>query len=152
MELKATLLKIFIENILPTLGTALGAIITAALAYLTVWLRTKSKAEGQTFAARAGFDILSRATETMKNVVAHVEAELKPKIVKAAADGVITPHEARVLKEEAQILFLHTLGEGGLVELKKYFGNRSDIFISGLLERAVTGLKATPTPNISSPE
>jgi len=85
--------------------------------------------------------------------VAHVEADLRPKIAKALADGKLTPEEATELKLAAIAIFKQQAGSQ-LQDIQKLLGlNDSAIgtFISGLIERAVASIKkpgpaSAPTP------
>jgi hypothetical protein len=145
MELKSQLLSIFVTNVLPPLMTALVGAAVAALGYLTVLLKRKAEAEKVGAVQKAGLGAIALATEVMKNVVAHVEVELRPSFQKATDDGVLTPEEAKALKAEAITIFKRELGDQGLAGLKAALGGSTEGFISGLLERVLAGFKNDAT-------
>lgn len=141
MDFKSALLSVFVEQLLPVLGTALAGVIVAAFGYLTWWLRQKSQAEGASALQSKGLTIVARATELMKNVVAHSEAEIRPLIQKATADGELTTAEAAEIKAKTLEIFKREFGAEGLGALKDVLGGSLDVFLSGLLERVLVGLK-----------
>lgn len=141
MDFKGTLLSIFVEQLIPVIVTAVGLTLTAAFGYLTVLIKKKADAEGQSATASKGLAILARATELMKNVVAHSEAELRPIIQKAAADGTLIPSEGAEIKAKALEIFKREMGTEGMAALKEVLGGSIDIFLSGLLERVLVSLK-----------
>lgn len=124
---------------------ALGA-VTMLMSLVGVLLSKKAK-DSRIFGAINSLWVLAQT------VVAHVEADLRPKIAKALADGKLTPEEATELKLAAIAIFKQQAGTQ-LQEIQKLLGlNDSAIgtFISGLIERAVASIKkpgpvAAPTP------
>jgi hypothetical protein len=144
-SIKSEVFSLFITNVLPPLATALVGAAAAALGYLTVLLKRKAEAEKAGIVQRAGLGAIAMATEVMKNVVAHVEVELRPSFQKATDDGVLTPEEAKALKAEAIAIFKRELGDQGLNALKTALGGSTEGFISGLLERVLAGFKNDAT-------
>lgn len=141
MDFKSALLSVFVEQLLPVIVTAVGLAITAAFGYLTVWIKKKSEAEGASALQTKGLTIIARATEMMKNVVAHSEAELRPIVQKAADDGQLTSAEAAEIKAKTLEIFKREFGTEGLLALKEVLGGSLDVFLSGLLERVLVGFK-----------
>jgi hypothetical protein len=142
----------------PTLaGTLLSWIAVAALSLVTILMGLAGVAM-----ARRGKDSKIWATVNSlwviaQTVVAHVERELRPKIQKALEDGKLSAEEGAFLKAEALRLFKEAAGSN-LLGLQKLLGlteGAVGTFISGLIERAVSAMKATsPTPGapaIASP-
>lgn len=113
--------------------------VLAALGKLTQKLHAEGKASkaalvGATFA------------ELASSAVAHLDAEMRPRLQAALADGKITAEEGAELKAEA----MRILKEHAPADLKKaaegMFGAAGlDIWLSGLVERAVlSGPNAPP--------
>lgn len=124
----------------PALITIAGTVVTALAALLARFVA--SMAKGTIFE-----HTVDVATEAARSAVAHVDAELKPKLVAAMApdsDGgaTITPAEAAQLKAAATELFFKTIAPESLAKLKTFFGGDLGTFVSGLLERALTSQKA----------
>lgn len=140
-DFKSELLKMFVQYILPSLATALGLAITAAGGVLVVWIKRKADAEGQHAIAKAGLDVLARATELMRSVVAHVNVELAEPLRAASADGVITVEEGKALRAKALELFKAEMGAQGMAALKDALGSNVEVWLSGLLERVLVGQK-----------
>lgn len=77
--------------------------------------------------------------EKVQSTVAHVEAELRPEFSRALKDGKVTKEEGAQLKARALELLKGQLGEQ-LKDIEKamgIFGPALDIYLSGLLERAL---------------
>lgn len=115
------------------------------------------KAEGEsTFFQR----VLAGLNEILRAVVADVDANLKPLVAKALADGVVSPAEGKELREAALARAKAVLGAAGLAQLKAVFGIETpealDSFILGKIEHLVSVKNlalaaATPAAQPSSP-
>ncbi len=157
MDLKSTLLGAFVQYVVPTLFTAIGSLLVAGLGILTMWLSKKAKADGQASAVKLFLGVAEQVSQTASNVVAHIEAELKPDMVKAVADGVVTDEEATALKAKGMELLKASISTEAMAVLKANLGAGVDGFLSGLLERALTGLKTSlavaeaPAPAAANP-
>lgn len=122
------------------LGTLYGWLIIAVftgllalIAYGGRYLATKAK-ESKLAAFMQGL------YDKAQSVVAHIDAEFRPKLVEALKDGVLTAKEKADLKEAALKLLLEQLGAEGLKqldELKGIAGPAVGVYLSGLLERAL---------------
>lgn len=136
-----TISSVFLQG----LAGILAAVFTALLSVITATLRAKAR-EGKYWA------LTSRVWSMAQGVVAHAEAELRPAIQKALADGQLTPEEGAQLKKAAVAL----LRDGAMAQigdLEKSFGltpGGVDTLLSGMIERAIIVMKpavpATPAP------
>lgn len=125
-------------------GSVSGAVITAVVLALTgglvtlmamaaLWLRQKAKD------SKTG-QVLVRAWELAQSVVAHVEVHMRPQFRAAFADGKLTAEERTKLKAEALRLMKEGLGDHGMNALRGalgIFGPSVEVFLSGLIERAL---------------
>lgn len=127
----------FFVRLLPHLHELLALLLTAVLLpLLRKWLA--SKAETSVLAKAA-----LKAEEVASSVVAQINAVLKPKLAKAAEDGVITEAEAAQMKSEALAQVRSLLGPKLLELLAKLFGGPAnvDTYLGGKIEQAVLGAK-----------
>ena len=120
-----------------------------------IWLGMQG---GRWLSARAQANKLALVGERLwavaSGIVAHVGVGMKPKFASMMADGKINAAEAHELKAEAMRLIKEGLGVHGLAEVRKVFGLETgaalDVFLSGLVERALGAQKAihaaTPPP------
>ena len=90
----------------PVLATALAGLVAAALVALTRKLQAQA---GESKLA----ELLSRVSVLAEAVVRDVEVTLRPELVAAAADGVLTQVEWQRLKTAAVQRLLAGLGAGG---------------------------------------
>ncbi len=94
--------------------------------------------------------IMVRIEEAVRVAVLHVEQTMRPKLASALADGVITPVEARELRDAALAAVKAELGPV-LGQLGPVFGLASeaaiDAFLTRRIEAAVASMPATnPSP------
>lgn len=142
MDLKDELMKTFVSTILPAIAMGIVALIAASFSGLTAWIKGRAALLKENSAGQASLNVLARATEMMRSVVAHVNVEMAEPIRAASEDGVITADEAKKLKEQALALFKKDFGEQGMAELKAILGDGVGTWLSGLLERVLVGQKA----------
>lgn len=121
---------------LVTLG---GLALTAAFGAVGLYFARRAK-DG------AAWSLANRLWVAMQNAVTHAEAEIRPELQKALADGKLTPEEAAQLKSRALAIFKGIAGDL-LEQAPKVLGfNPAGMpaFLSGLLERAVAVMKSSP--------
>jgi hypothetical protein len=121
---------------LATLG---GLALTAALGAVGLYFSKRAK-DG------AAWSLANRLWVAMQHAVTHAEAEIRPELQKALADGKLTPEEAALLKSRALAVFKGIAGDL-LAEAPKVLGfNPAGMpaFLSGMLERAVAVMKSSP--------
>lgn len=104
------------------------------------------------FSRKAGdgvaWGIANRLWLAMQNAVSHAEAELRPQLQKALADGKLTPEEAAELKSRTIAIF-KTIAGDLLEQAPKALGIATagmPSWISGMLERAVSAMKGPKKP------
>jgi hypothetical protein len=139
-DFKSEILRVFVSQILPVLVTILVGVISTAGGYLVLFLRKKGEETGQNVAAKTLFDVIASVTELVKNVVAHVNAELGEPIHKAAEDGVVTDAEWADLKAKCMAAVKGSLSAEMSATLAKTFGTGVESFLSGLVERGIGAL------------
>jgi len=113
-----------------------GLAITAAFGAVGLYFARKAQ-DG------AAWSLANRLWVAMQNAVTHAEAEIRPDLQKALADGKLTPEEAAQLKTRALQIFKQIAGDL-LEQAPKVLGfdpTGLPSFLSGLLERAVVVMK-----------
>lgn len=116
---------------------AIAAAVVGLAGVVGYWLSVKAK-ESKVWA------VVNVAYVKLQAIVAHVEVAIRPNVRKALADGRITPEEGAALKAEAIKLFRDAAGTE-IEDLKKYLNlgeGALAVFISGLLEKALSAFKA----------
>lgn len=130
-----TLSQVVLQYVVPTLAP----ILMGALIGLSIKL-------GLYFHARQAESKLARVgaffADLVHSIVAEVDVTLKPKLLEASADGVITPEEANQLKTLALELVKGKLPAWAANGAAGIFGGQLDTYLKGLIERAVTARKA----------
>jgi hypothetical protein len=129
-------------------GLALAGLVITALAgivsgFVTKWLSSRAQSND---IARVAFKVW----EKTQNVVAHLAVHGGAELRQVLSDGKVTAEEGKLLKDRGMALLLEQLGPGGLDEIRDVLGVGADqlaVFLSGLIERALTVYKA---PTISS--
>lgn len=136
-----------------TVAFTVGSVLTTIWRLVGPFLAERAKKEG----AEHTFLV---AGELAASVVADVETRLKPLWVQARADGVVTPDEAKKLKDAAFLLFMEIAPEVLKKALGEMFPSESGLktYIGGLLERAnaasavdAPGAAAVPDPAPTRP-
>lgn len=125
------------------LVSLVGVALTAAMAFLTNLLAQKAKASK---VAAFAFTVWEKA----QSVVAYVDVHIRPTVDKDLADGALTAEEKAELKAEAMKLLKEALGEAGLTKLSSLlglFGGAADVFLSGLIERALGVQRSAVAPS-----
>lgn len=133
----------------PAAPTVLGSVLTwlavgvlsavvALFGVLGVYLRGRAKES-------TAWAVVNSLWVLMQTAVAHAERELRPEIAKALADGKLTKEEAQALKAKTLELFKGMAGDriAELAKLLRLTDSGVGVFLSGLLERAVTFTKAS---------
>lgn len=143
-DVKSALLSAFIQYVLPVLATGLSAL----LAWVFVQLGKKYGADAT---GSKKSQVLNHLFTLAQSVVADLEATLKPQLLAATADGVLTPVEVGLLRDSALNRLKFLAGEKGLAEaqfLLGMTGGALEGFLMGLIEKAVDGqpAKAVPAP------
>lgn len=116
-----------------------GLAITGAFTAGAIFFARKAK-DG------AMWSLMNRLWVAAQQAVTHAEAEIRPSLQKALADGKLTPEEGAELKAKATAIF-KTMAGDLLKQLPKVAGFSEDgigAFVSGLIERAVSVMKLTP--------
>lgn len=147
---------------LQILAVVLGLIpFAGAMGFLVSFLKSKSKESKLTL-------ILSHISEVAKAAVLRVEMTLKPKLVAALQDGVLTDKEKAELKSEAMKLVWESLPSDVLSLARAFFGQSLESVVSTKVEGALALMKqsgvasqvtpaekfstaAAPTPPIRGP-
>lgn len=135
----------FLGTLLGFLVFALGAGLLALMGYGATLLARRAKESTVARLAAHAFDLA-------QSVVAHIEAEMRPKLVTALADGRLTPEERLALKEQAMRLLKDALAAEGLKKLEKVRGLAGptlEVYLSGLLERALGSQRAVFVPRLA---
>lgn len=94
----------------------------------------------------AAWSLANRLWVAMQQAVTHAEAEIRPELQKALADGKLSDEEKRQLKSRALQVF-KTIAGDLLTQAPKLLGYSPagmPQFMSGLLERAVAAMKVSP--------
>lgn len=131
--LGAAVLELFLKYLLPPLLTGLGALLGLALKNLGSKLA--ADAANSKIAA-----VGSKLTLFIESVVADLEGTVKPALIEASADGVITAEEGAALKALAMTRVKVLLSEKGMGELSSVLGVAGpaiESLISGLIEKFV---------------
>lgn len=123
------------------LDAALAAIV-GVLALLAQYLRSKS---ATSLAARAGLV----ATEAATAAVHELDATMRPLLLSAAADGKLSPEEAKQLRDHALEVLKTKLGPNALKAITSAFGfDFLDTFLRGKVEQAVAQKKAVAAATV----
>ncbi len=136
------------STLLQMLIAAAVAALVALVVFAARWLSAQTKST--TLLA-----VITEAKETMLSVVAYIEAEIKPALLAAQADGIVTREEGEKLKAQAIKIFKIALADRGMARLKRALGLTDepllmrndkqtgvDVFVSGLVERSLSAQKA----------
>ncbi len=116
-----------------TLLTLAGLGLTALLGWGAVFLAAKAK---QSKLAALALELY----ELAQSIVVHVEVNMRADLRAALKDGALNEIEKVALKREAMRLFKEALAEHGLKKLEKLKGLAGpavEVYLSGLLERAL---------------
>ena len=120
---------------LKVLAVVLGLVpFAAALGYLIVFLNSKSKESKLAF-------VLAQLTEAAKAIVVEVEVTLKPKLIAALEDGVLTDKEKTELKSLAMKLFWEKVPSTTMKAASSIFGPMLESLLSSKVEGAVALMK-----------
>jgi len=131
-----TLLSLFIEYVLPLLGTLLLGGLGKLMLVGSNAIKAKEKTSKL---AGAGLKVFNFAMA----VVADLEVTLKPELAMACKDGVLTKAEITHLRDTALARLKAMLGTAGIAELSKVLGlnpESLDKYLQGQIERAVSEL------------
>ncbi len=129
-----------IQYLVVPIAGAVGLLIATALGFLVKKLNAgaeKDKAEGKSYAVAMA---AAKLANFARAAVMHVEAELKPELVAASADGTITAEEGAALKKHALDALKAFAGKEGLAEIGAVLGLAGPVleqYLSGLIETAV---------------
>jgi hypothetical protein len=124
------------------LYSLLAAVATAALAVGAMWLHSRAKTSRWLL-------LMEQLWAVAQAVVADVEAKIRPTLKSALADGKLDASDRAKIQAEAIRLFKDAIGTHGLEQLKKSMGGGNvEVFLAGLLERA---LKAFKAPVVTAP-
>jgi len=137
---KSTALNLFIQYGLPLLTTALLSLASWGLG---LWIkhRMESHKDGKSSM------LFSKLLAIMQMVVADVEQTLKPVLVAAAKDGVLTPAEWKQLRDEALKRFWVYIGDQGKKDITSVLGILApsvEGFVGSILEAAVNKQPSAP--------
>lgn len=138
METKSTALTIFVQYGVPVLTTILLIIAKWAL------LKWSQKLAADTTGSKASM-LWQKVNSIMQMVVLDIEGTLKPILMEATKDGVMTPEEWKKLREAALAKFWAYLGDQGRKDLSDVLGifaPKVDEFVGSLLESAVAKIPA----------
>jgi hypothetical protein len=141
VDLKAKILELLVTLVLPSLLSVIALALSVLGGLLIKWLATKIK--NQQIVA-----FLGKANTLAHDAVMYVDGVIKPDVVKASADGVITPAEAKQLRDEALAALMKFLGDKGVTEAKALLGVTGEqlaTWLQGLIEKAVA------TKNVTNP-
>lgn len=130
----------------PVVVGVVSAGLLALLGALTVFFARKAS-ESKAWAA------YNRAWLVVQAVAAHVESVERPAVQAALADGTLTPAEVSQLKaialREARVALADQLGP--LAKALKLADGALDVFLSGLIEKALTLIRGEVLPAAPAP-
>lgn len=112
----------FVQYILIPLYGALGLALTAAIGYLTVWLRAKAAAAAAAGKSGALEAILAKVSSVIDATLRTVWVEMRAPLEEAAKDGILSADEKAKLKKEAIDRLLAALGASAKAELMGALG------------------------------
>lgn len=124
--------SVFVSQVLPILAGLVLAGLLVALGFASKYLAERAKTS-------RWWLFLGKVNELVTTAVQRIEVEWKPKLASAAADGIITPEEGKLLREEAVKIVVSTGG----VWLRKeaaafgYVGQALTDWLLGKVETAV---------------
>jgi hypothetical protein len=126
-------------------GIVLFAVASVAIVSFTAFAQRRAKDSST-------WSIINKLWSYAQAAVAHGEAELRPKIQAALADGQLTATEAKELKVAVVDIFKQMAGDelGKLQGLLGMEDGPFAVFISGLIENAVSVLKPSGLPAAGS--
>ncbi len=142
MDWKAELSKSFVQIVVPALCTGLAGLLGWAM----MALRKKFEAQAEQSKIAA---VGTRITHLADVVVADLNATVKPAIVEAAKDGVLTAEEAAKIKSMAMDRLKALIAEKGMAELSGVLGIVApsiETYLSGLIEQAVAKAPVPANP------
>lgn len=128
-------LELVLQYVVAPLIPLLFGVALAALGKLTMFLHAR---ERESNVAKIG----AVFAEAAKSVVAELDATLKPKLQAALADGVLTAAEKAELKLAAVGALKSKLPVQILAGASGLFGSFLDVWLGGLVERALTERQA----------
>lgn len=126
---------------LTLLYTLVAAALLGLIGLLAYWSSLKAKDSKL-------WGLFNIAFLKAQAVVAHVEADIRPDVQRALADGQLSKEEAAILKARAIELFRSAAGDD-LEQLRKELNlgqSTLSVFVSGLIERAVAAIKSSARP------
>lgn len=128
-------LELVLQYVVAPLLALLAPVLVAAVAKLATYLHAK---ESESKAARVGAVLADSASA----VVADLNATLKPKLLEALKDGVLTDKEKAELRDTALEALKTKLPASLLASASKQFGPLLDQVLAGTVEQAVAKAKA----------
>lgn len=135
MDLKSTLLELFLKYAAPPLFTAIAGLGVVLLMRLQKKLAAEEKQTVWT-------SLANRTTHFVEVVVRDLQATLRPEIEQAVADGVVTADEFKSLRKVAIERVKVMLGEHGLKELGAFVGEGAvDSYLGSLVESVLPSVK-----------
>lgn len=138
--------SLFLQTMLVPLLGALGTVITAALAFLAVYLKNKAAVESTNATAKIAEVLGAKAASIMAAIVAGLWAGMREPLIAASADGTLSAEDKKKLQEAAVAQFLASLGDAFKSQLLGGLGVSESGLATvavGLAEKAVGELKVT---------
>lgn len=135
------------DEVISVRGYVLTGIASLAGLAFTGLMAAGALAVSQKSKDGAAWALVNRLYNAAQTAAAHVEAEMRPAIQRALADGKLTPEEAAELKARGLEVLKLVAGEA-LENAPKTLGIPAEAmpaFLSGLLERGVKALKVKPS-------
>lgn len=139
------LMHLFVQYVLPVILTGLGGLLALGMKWGVAWVKTRAQTS-------TAFRLIAEVASSAEAVVLHVEAELKPKMLSALADGQLTAEEGAALKTEAMRLLKESIqakGAGFMGQLVRFVGGNLDVWLSGQVEGALLRMQTAAAPQIA---
>jgi hypothetical protein len=124
------------STILPAVLSAIAPAALWALKKAGDYFRAKADDTSTSAAARATFNALDQLDVLAKSVVEHFNTEVKEKMARYMADGMLSPEEAADLKASAMVVLTANAGPA-MTLLKNTLGSLFELVVSGAIEKAV---------------
>lgn len=131
--------QLFVEKVAPVLFTGLATLLGWVFVQLAQYFGVKK--QGSKAAA-----VAERLFHLAQTVVADLEVTLKPQLLEATADGVLTAAEINTLRGLALTRLKALAGERGLKEAQALLGIAApmlDQYLNGVIEHAVDRLPSS---------
>lgn len=153
LDMKGSLLAMFIQYVLPTLVTGVGTLLMALIGFAMSWLKTKAAVDAATGQASLKYRVLSEFAHYMEVAATNAEQTFVVEAKEACKDGKLTAVEGKKIKDRVIAEATKNMGESGMAALATVLGGTGpgahlvEGYASSLAETLARKVSAASTPS-----